>query len=264
MGFLKTLAGIAAPVLGGFIGGPVGAALGSAVGAGGSLLGSTGSSVLNNLGPAAIGAAGSYFGGREQNRALLANAREAMLFNQQEAQKTRDFQERLSGTAHQRAVRDLRAAGLNPILAAGAAASTPGGATATGRPADAGNVLGAATSSALAFRTAQENIRNQAQQRKVMQATEGRERSQESLNDTLNTEASARIHNLGYQAERTAAEAARTREEVMSRRIQNALGLMNLPGARNEAEFQQSVGPMARWLRFILSEGGSARQLMRK
>lgn len=95
-------------------------------------LGKTLGSALTGFLP---GASESIFGGSSGANPfdpLDLTGTSARKYQAEQAQTDRDWQEKMSNTAHQREVADLRAAGLNPVLSAngGNGASTPGGAMA--------------------------------------------------------------------------------------------------------------------------------------
>lgn len=96
-----------------------------------------------------LGGIASYFGQREANDTNVRIADSANQANQANAREQMAFQERMSNTSHQRSVADLKAAGLNPLLAATNGASSPGGAAGTATAARVENAITPAITSAL-------------------------------------------------------------------------------------------------------------------
>lgn len=117
MGILGDVLSVALPVAGAYFGGPLGASLGSV---GNQLLGSAG-----NIASSALG----YYGQQSTNQANIDIAQQSSAASAEQAQKQMDFQERMSNTSYQRGVKDMEAAGLNPMLAySQGGATTPSGA----------------------------------------------------------------------------------------------------------------------------------------
>lgn len=208
-------------------------------------------------------------GGGRQNSAAAAQSQAQM-----------DFQERMSGTSYQRSVKDLQAAGLNPMLAySNGGASTPAGAqapvqntiaSATQNSAQAAQIenvradtINKTSTAALidaqtkktqaetpqviqntaesAQRTTnlQQDLKNLEENLEVLKSQKGLNIANTELAQQLKTVQTIQKALMESQISKQDAEAALTR-------VLTNLRSLDIPGARNSADFENRMGETLR------------------
>lgn len=184
---------------------------------------------------ALFGGAMSMAGGLMSNLWTDSRQRDAMAFNAAQAQQQMAFQEHMSSTAYQRSMKDMRKAGLNPMLAySKGGASSPTGAAASTTFSPASDVLTPAVSTAMQAKRLTQELDN-------MEATNANLKSQNTL--------------IGAQTAQAAATTAKTvADTAISREMLHEAERKGELGKIDQKFYQSTIGTILRNLGLGLGE----------
>lgn len=193
--------------------------------------------------------------------ALLTNAASARA-----ARRQMEFQERMSSTAHQREVRDLRAAGINPMIRSLGGASTPGGAMPSLESPGEG-----AVGSALQARIMEAQLREisartrlteenattvevmRDPQLAVLHQTLSKLQTETDLTDAQRAEAIQRVQNfVPLMLDRAKAEVTSLLSSARAAQARALLDELAKAGAVNESQFNEAIGTGGPLVRFFV------------